>query len=133
MEAIGGAECVRCHNDDVRVLVVDHKDGGGNQHRLDAGSGWSVYAHALKHPDEYQVLCWNCSMLKRHEFGEWSSKEYRAKVLASPREKVTKPVRWSRDYDACRKHGGVDVPVQAKGLCRNCYMQERRAGTLEEW
>jgi hypothetical protein len=135
VEAIGGPVCVGegCGITDIRVLLIDHKDGGGNQHRADAGSPWSVYAHALKYPDEYQVLCWNCSHLKRHELGEWSSKEYRAMVLANPREKVTHPPRWARDYDACRKHGGTDVPVKGKGLCRNCYMQERRADRLGEW
>ena len=131
IDLLGGPVCARCEFDDIRALVVDHKDGGGSQHRRDAVSLWGVYRHALEHPEEYQVLCCNCNQIKRHEDGEWSSTEYIAKVRASPRETVTKPVRWARDFDACTDCETTETKHKSKGLCTNCYMTRWRAGTLD--
>lgn len=135
MDLLGGPVCVGlgepCGFDDIRALVIDHKDGGGSQHRRDAVSVWGVYRHAQAHPEEYQVLCCNHNQIKRHEEGEWSSAEYIAKVRANPRETVTKPVRWARDYDCCRDCQTTETKHKSKGLCTNCYMVRWRAGTLD--
>lgn len=125
--ALGGPTCRRCGFDDLRALVIDHIEGAGNQHRKDSVSVYSVYKHALAHPEEYQVLCANCNQIKRHEEGEWASKEYMERCLATVRVRVTHPTRWARDFDRCTECGTVDVPHKAAGKCRNCYMRVRRS------
>lgn len=127
IDLLGGPVCGRCGYDDVRALTIDHVNGGGTQHRRDAVSMWSVYRHAMENPDLYQVLCWNCNYIKRLESGEVASEEYIASVKAAPYQRVTHPVRWARDFDACTDCGTTEVPHKARGLCRNCFMRERRA------
>lgn len=131
IEILGGPICRRCEFDDPRALVIDHIDGGGNQHRIDAISMWGVYKHAKAHPEGYQVLCCNCNQIKRHENGEWGSKEYVAKVRANPRERFASPVKWARDYECCRGCGTTETKHHSKGLCKNCTMRLRRRGTTE--
>lgn len=126
--ALGGPVCRRCGFDDVRALTIDHVNGGGSHHRREAVSMWAVYKHAFENLDEYQVLCWNCNYIKRVENNENSSKEYVALVKTIERERMVKPVRWARDYDACTECGTTDAPHKSKGLCRNCYMRQRRGG-----
>lgn len=130
LDALGGARCVAdgCEWTDVRALTVDHIDGGGTQHRIDAVSTWGVFKHVLAHPDEYQVLCWNHNQIKRYENGEFGA-EYNARVKKNPREVLTRPVRWSRDFDACTKCGDTERPHKGKGLCTACFMQEWRTTT----
>ena len=124
--ALGGPVCVRCEFDDVRALTIDHIHGGGSHHRREAVSMWAVYKHAFAHLDEYQVLCWNCNYIKRVENNENANKEYMALVKTIERERMVKPVRWARDFDACTTCNTVDTPHKSRGLCMNCYMQERR-------
>ena len=70
IESIGGPLCVGCGLTDVRVLTIDHRAGGGTQHRRDVVSSHGLYKAVLEDPSKYQVLCHNCNWIKRHENDE---------------------------------------------------------------
>ena len=62
--ALGGA-CERCGFDDPRALQVDHVKGRDGPRGNVNTRKW--YAHVLAHPDEFQLLCANCNVIKRIE------------------------------------------------------------------
>ncbi|MDD3412375.1 MAG: hypothetical protein PHY47_00055 [Lachnospiraceae bacterium] len=61
-----GDKCCRCNFDDLRVLQIDHINGGGSQERK-TKSGTSYLYHVLKNLSKYQLLCANCNWIKRYE------------------------------------------------------------------
>lgn len=67
-----GARCVRCGYDDIRALVLDHKNGDGDSDRKKIGS--RIARYYAQHPDEarerLQVLCANCNLIKTQENDE---------------------------------------------------------------
>ena len=71
----GVPKCATCGIEDIRVLSIDHVEGGGNAHKKSTGvmtSGDKMY-HWLrknKYPPGFQVLCMNCQFIKRHENNE---------------------------------------------------------------
>jgi hypothetical protein len=63
-------KCVRCGIEDLRVLTIDHIDGGGAVHRKQlrwAGNYLYVWLRKNGFPPGYQVLCMNCQWIKRYE------------------------------------------------------------------
>lgn len=126
LDALGGPVCKRCGFSDTRALVIDHIDGGGNQHRKDSVSSWVMNKYALEHLSEFQVLCCNCNQIKRHENDEWGGKAYVAKVQATRREVAPRVGRWARDFDACIECGQATAKHKARGVCLNCYMRALR-------
>lgn len=64
-----GCKCARCGINDMRVLQLDHVNGGGTQEnkRIHARG---VAIRALENPTDFQVLCANCNWIKRWERGE---------------------------------------------------------------
>lgn len=64
-----GGKCLCCGEYDAKFLVVDHMNGGGNQHRREIKSvgGYNFYRWLKKQgfPSGYQVLCWNCNYAKK--------------------------------------------------------------------
>ncbi|OPZ40830.1 MAG: hypothetical protein BWY99_00335 [Synergistetes bacterium ADurb.BinA166] len=60
-------ECAECGESDIRVLTIDHIDGGGTKHRATLGSGTSFYLaiRKLGYPIGLQVLCFNHNSGKR--------------------------------------------------------------------
>lgn len=61
-----GWNCVCCGEDNPSLLTLDHKDGGGRQHREEAGStlkGYGLYRWIIKNcfPPIFQTMCWNCN------------------------------------------------------------------------
>lgn len=70
IDAIGGPVCVGCGFADVRALTIDHKDGGGAQHRREVVSSNGLYRAVILEPHKYQCLCHNCNWIKRHENDE---------------------------------------------------------------
>lgn len=70
-----GNKCQRCGITDIRVLQIDHIKGRGNQERKSTvdGRGNGIIRKILKmeHPEtEYQILCANCNLIKKHENNE---------------------------------------------------------------
>ena len=62
-----GGKCACCGETRFEFLSIDHKDGGGTQHRLRENiRGASVIDWLLTHglPDGFQVLCHNCNQAK---------------------------------------------------------------------
>ena len=58
----GLMECECCKENDVRLLTIDHIDGGGKQHFI-KDKIKNLYEHLYynQYPEGYQVLCWNCN------------------------------------------------------------------------
>ena len=66
-----GSECVRCGNNDFRVLQVDHINGDGAIDRLKSSSYEKYLKEPLEAIKKLQVLCANCNWIKRHEEREY--------------------------------------------------------------
>jgi hypothetical protein len=58
-----GGKCKLCGNRDFRVLQIDHVHGDG--HLEPRSSSLKFYAKVLANPDDYQILCANCNMIKK--------------------------------------------------------------------
>ena len=71
---LGGAKCIKCGITDIRVLQLDHINGGGKKDRKSNRSTLKILRlhrdnlDSLK--DKYQVLCANCNWIKKHENNE---------------------------------------------------------------
>jgi hypothetical protein len=59
-----GAACVRCGQDNHRVLTIEHNEGGGKRDLAESKSLWTILRRikAEGYPDCYTVLCRNCNM-----------------------------------------------------------------------
>lgn len=77
-------QCARCGESDIRVLHIDHKDGGGNKERRDLGTG-KYYRRVLSHPDEYDLLCVTCNFEKSLVEAECRPKSTNASAVRSRR------------------------------------------------
>ena len=67
-----GMQCVKCGESDIRVLQIDHINGGGSIEFKRLGQA-GVYNRVLEHPKDYQCLCANCNWKKRiDELGHFS-------------------------------------------------------------
>lgn len=65
-----GGKCKRCGIDDIRVLQIDHINGGGKNEIVKVfGRSWRrYYRHVLADKSgKYQVLCANCNWIKKTE------------------------------------------------------------------
>ena len=58
-----GGKCECCGESTFEFLALDHKDGGGDQHRRKVGQGSLMVDWILKNnfPEIFQVLCHNCN------------------------------------------------------------------------
>ena len=65
-----GEVCYECGMRDARCLHIDHKNGGGHQHRKNSASPTAYYKYILAHIDDFQILCANCNWIKRYINGE---------------------------------------------------------------
>ena len=65
----GPANCKICGTSDLRILTIDHMNGGGKQHRIsiNAKGGGAQFYRWLRdqgYPSGYQVLCFNHNCTK---------------------------------------------------------------------
>lgn len=68
---IGGAKCI-CGVDDLDMLTIDHIHGDGNNKRISDGLGSSLYRKIVNSQvdtSRFQVLCFNCNILKYLLYG----------------------------------------------------------------
>ena len=72
-----GNRCVKCGNSDIRVLCIDHVNGGGCQERKALtyhGFLWklkkAIDARNETILSQYQLLCANCNAIKKFERDE---------------------------------------------------------------
>lgn len=63
-----GGKCTCCGEEQYEFLVIDHVNGGGDNHRREIGRGAVVYRWLADHgyPDGFQVLCHNCNSSLGH-------------------------------------------------------------------
>jgi hypothetical protein len=56
--------CACCGESEPVFLHVDHKSGGGNEHRREIGGSARIVRWLIKngYPDGFQLLCANCNM-----------------------------------------------------------------------
>lgn len=66
LNAYGGPKCACCDESLIEGLTIDHINGGGRDHRKEAGGGSRFYCWLKKHnyPAGFQVLCGTCNMAK---------------------------------------------------------------------
>jgi hypothetical protein len=57
-----GGECACCQENRYEFLSLDHKNGGGNQHRKTITIKIERWLIKNNFPDGFQVLCHNCNM-----------------------------------------------------------------------
>lgn len=68
-------KCAICKFDkDIRVLQLDHINGGGNQERRKIGTR-GIRRNALKNPELYQLLCPTCNWIKRFNLDEQNKRK----------------------------------------------------------
>lgn len=66
-----------CHEDcsiaNTNMLVIDHKNGYGNDHRAEVANGSTIFFWLVKNhfPPGFQVLCANHNMEKAYYKKEW--------------------------------------------------------------
>lgn len=69
----GKLTCVKCGENRLPCLTIDHKNGKGAIERLKlpqyqrAGVNFYRYLRKMNHPVGYQTLCMNCQWIKRAE------------------------------------------------------------------
>ena len=67
----GILKCEHCGITDIRILSIDHINGGGASHLRSigrrAGQGFYRWLRDNSYPAGYQVLCLNCNIIKRIE------------------------------------------------------------------
>ncbi len=71
----GKLSCVKCGFNDIRVLSIDHIDGGGCKHKAQIDrQGYQLYKWLQEenYPIGYQTLCLNCQFIKQAENGEYA-------------------------------------------------------------
>jgi len=62
-----GGKCFCCGEDNIIFLVLDHIDGGGNQHRKKIGNS-KLYEWVKKndYPPIFRIACHNCNFALHH-------------------------------------------------------------------
>jgi hypothetical protein len=85
--------CAFCGIKDIRVLSIDHVEGGGKEHLRKIGFK-SIYDWLLQNhlPPGFQVLCMNCQFIKRHTRNECKRKPKDTATLTQfiPKETLDK-------------------------------------------
>jgi hypothetical protein len=63
----GKCACVKCGNDGITHLSIDHLNSNGAEHRKERGVGSHFYLWLknANYPEGYQTLCMNCQFDKR--------------------------------------------------------------------
>lgn len=64
-----GGKCICCGEKEYKFLALDHKNGGGAQHKKQVGRSASFLNWIVRnnYPDIIQILCHNCNQAK----GAW--------------------------------------------------------------
>lgn len=64
----GLPKCQSCGETDIKVLCIDHINGGGTKERRERGHRGGIQTYywlrKMNYPDGYQVLCANCNLRK---------------------------------------------------------------------
>ena len=106
-----GTECECCGETKLQFLCLDHKDGGGNEHRKESrcGAGSTLYVWIIKNnfPNIYRVLCHNCNNC----IGSYGHCVHKPEIIS---KWWTDQVRNER-YEYMKQRG---IDLRMKILCR---------------
>jgi len=80
-------KCQSCGISDIRVLTIDHINGGGRAHIRGGGIMLYYWLRRSSYPPGFQVLCMNCQFVKRLENRE--CRRSIAEVWYAPKEAVS--------------------------------------------
>ncbi len=76
---LGQLKCVRCGEERIVCLSIDHINGSGAEHRREIGVKTSrrfyQWLRSNNYPEGYQTLCMNCQFVKRAENKECHGKQ----------------------------------------------------------
>ena len=63
----GKLACVKCGENNIFCLTLDHIEGGGSKHRKRIGGAVKLYPLLKRqgYPEGYQTLCMNCQWKKK--------------------------------------------------------------------
>lgn len=77
LEKLGGAKCVKCGITDIRILTINHKNGGGTKERgiTNSMKFWYAIRDGKRVTEDLDVRCFNCNFLYEYERGRL--KEYK--------------------------------------------------------
>lgn len=122
-----GGKCCRCGYDaDHRAMAVSHVNGGGFEARRSGVRGSRLLRAVFSDADgEFQLLCWNCSTVKRIVDGERGGRTYtRIAPVADtdkwcPRCSTAKP---AKDFN--RNTARSDGLTSYCRSCANAYSQD---------
>jgi hypothetical protein len=68
MNLLGG-KCVGCGITDLRLLCVNHKNGGGTQDRKNSNKMYREIRDGIRDMADYDIRCCNCNVLYEYERG----------------------------------------------------------------
>lgn len=66
--------CTKCGVSDIRVLTLDHVNGGGHKQIRETHTSLPQWIINNNFPEGFQVLCYNCQFIKAEENNEWRTK-----------------------------------------------------------
>lgn len=67
-----GERCVSCGNDDIRVLQINHREGGGRKDLIGSGKAMKFYRKLRNKEvplDLFDLRCANCNVIYEYEAG----------------------------------------------------------------
>ncbi len=71
----GTPKCAKCGITDIRVLSIDHINGGGRKQIIETHTSLPQWIVNHNYPDGFQILCMNCQFIKAAENKEWEQYE----------------------------------------------------------
>jgi hypothetical protein len=108
-------KCKKCSEDDVRILTLDHVNGGGGKHRSTCReNGTNVYDDLIKNnfPEGFQILCPNCNHAKRCDNNEnrvSNGKETEIQRRYHSKLRMDLIAAYSDGLNRCNKCGTEDI------------------------
>lgn len=122
-----GGKCCRCgYAADQRALAVTRVNGGGSESRRSGMTGRRFLRAVFSATNgEFQLLCWNCSTIKRIEDYERGTRTYvRVAPLVESDKRCPKCSTAKPAMEFCRNAGRCDGLSSYCRACTNTYVRE---------
>jgi hypothetical protein len=109
IDAYGG-KCACCGETRKEFLSIDHKKGGGSEHRREMGFTGSQFYYWLRqnnYPEEFQVLCFNCNCGKgTYSVSPHNKEAFKEEFKAKLKESRYARYRWALRMNIIEGYGG---------------------------